>query len=81
MAEAAGVDLLELYLAAQITDIRDVHLFGERSAAEGCTAVLLPPALTQSGQVMMAQTWDLSPQDKNFIIAVERRPSGQRRSG
>jgi isopenicillin-N N-acyltransferase-like protein len=81
IARAAGVDAAELYTAANMTDVRDVLAYGrEVSAAsppadaEGCTALLLPATWTASGADVAAQTWDLNPQDLEYVVAIHRLP-------
>jgi isopenicillin-N N-acyltransferase-like protein len=74
-AEAAGLDPAALYTAGNMTDVRDILLLPARADAEGCSAVLLPPALTAGREVIAAQTWDLNPGDLEFVVAVHRRPA------
>ncbi len=86
IARGAGVDAAELYAAANMTDMRDALAYAEHvgSAAqvphgvpadgEGCSTVLLPGAWTASGQQLVAQTWDLNPQDLDYVVAIHRRP-------
>lgn len=83
MAAAAGVDAVELFTAANMTDMRDVLALGVEAKgvripadAEGCSAVLVPHAWTADGQTIGAQTWDLNPQDLDFVVAVRRIPLG-----
>jgi isopenicillin-N N-acyltransferase-like protein len=81
-AEGAGLAPEALFAAANYTDLRDCLTWpqGGRAAAdaEGCTAVLLPPAATRDGEVIAAQTWDLNPSDLDFVVAVHRRPADGR---
>ena len=82
IAEGAGVDAVELYTAANMTDMRDVLALGAETPgrrgpladAEGCTAALLPAAFVASRQVIAAQTWDLNPEDLDFVVAIRRAP-------
>lgn len=81
-AHGAGVDPATLYLASNMTDIRDVLLAKLRQAApaseaEGCSALVVPAERSASGQLLAAQTWDLNPQDVEDIIAIHRRPHSQ----
>jgi isopenicillin-N N-acyltransferase like protein len=76
LAEAAGVDAVDLYTTGNMTDIRDILLLNKMSAeAEGCTTALLPAAHTTTGQVIAAQTWDLNPTDLDYVVAIHRQPS------
>ena len=76
IAEAAGVDAGELYAVANMTDVRDIVLLSAGSPAgdEGCSAIMLPPAFCAASEVIAGQTWDLNPQDLDYIVAVHRRP-------
>lgn len=81
IATGAGVDPVDLYATTQMTDMRDVVLLGETAPsanipadAEGCTAVLVPPAYSSNGHAWAGQTWDLNPQDVDFVVGVHRRP-------
>ncbi len=77
IARAAGVDPGELYTAANMTDVRDVLALGHPPAgadAEGCSALLLPGGMTADGLAIGAQTWDLNPQDLDYVVAIQRIP-------
>lgn len=75
IAEAAGVSSDALYGATNMTDVRDVLLLPSSKSDEGCTSLLVPPALSSSGEVIVGQTWDLNPTDLDFVVAVHRRPT------
>lgn len=74
IAEAAGIDAAALYAAANMTDVRDVLLLPSSPDREGCTSLLVPALLTAEGRVIAAQTWDLNPDDLEFVVAVHRVP-------
>lgn len=83
IAGGAGVDPAELYAAANMTDMRDVLAFSREvrspgqslpADAEGCSTVLLPGNWTADGQVLVSQTWDLNPQDLDYVVAIHRLP-------
>lgn len=82
VARASGVDPVHLFAAANLTDLRDVALFGpERlihaspgAEGEGCTAFALPPVLCRDGRQIIGQTWDLNPPDIDFVIGLHRLP-------
>src|SRR5688572_22731214 len=63
IAEAVGIEPHVLYAVTNMTDVRDVVLLPAPDADEGCTAVLVPPGLCSSGQILVGQTWDLNPAD------------------
>ncbi len=75
IAEAAGVDLAELYATTNMTDVRDIVLMPAPAAErEGCSALMVPPPLAREGGVIAAQTWDLNPTDIDYVVAVHRLP-------
>jgi isopenicillin-N N-acyltransferase-like protein len=82
MCEAAGVDVIALFTAANMTDVRDVLLLsgdGPRRqqpdpAEEGCTAVLIPSDRASGGRTLVGQTWDLNIGDLDFVVALHRVP-------
>jgi isopenicillin-N N-acyltransferase-like protein len=75
IARAAGVSPEALYGSTNMTDVRDVLLLPSSRSDEGCTSLLVPPALSSSRQVLVGQTWDLNPTDLDFVVAVHRRPT------
>lgn len=76
IAEAAGIPEATLFAVTNMTDVRDLLLYGPPEADEGCTACLLPPALTSRHRILAAQTWDLNPSDLDYVVALRRRPTG-----
>ena len=80
MAEGARVDATSLWGTTNMTDIRDVVLFGQQeklvgdAAEEGCTALVLPKGKTHSEEIIGAQTWDLNPGDIDYVVAIHRLP-------
>lgn len=74
VAEGAGVDAADLYSTTNMTDVRDVVILPP-SSDEGCSALVVPPSLTKHGVVLAGQTWDLNPQDLDYILAIHRKPS------
>nr|MBV6629502.1 hypothetical protein [Oceanococcus sp. HetDA_MAG_MS8] len=81
IAQGAKVDSVALYAATQMTDMRDVVLLGEQAPghdfaadAEGCTSIMVPPTYSRHGHAWAGQTWDLNPQDVDFVVGVQRRP-------
>lgn len=82
IAEGAAVDPLELYTVANMTDMRDVVLLGassgpplSKTSAEGCSSLLVPPAFVSAGEPLAGQTWDLNPEDVDYVVAVHRKPT------
>lgn len=75
LAEAAGIDAVDLYTTGNMTDIRDILALPAVADAEGCTTALVPGSHTADGAVIAAQTWDLNPTDLDFVVAVHRQPS------
>lgn len=87
IAAGAGVDAGELYTAANMTDVRDVLAFDRpvdagqapRSLpadAEGCSVALVAAARGDGGQAVVGQTWDLNPQDLDYVVAFHRLADG-----
>ncbi len=74
IAEAAGVDPKDLYTAANYTDMRDAVILAGTSDNEGCSSVLLPKSSTTGTTILAGQTWDLNPQDIDYVLAVHRVP-------
>lgn len=77
IAEGCGIDPVRLFTTANMTDIRDIILLaGDAPPAEdeGCTAALLPPAITAHKRSLQGQTWDLNGPDVNYVIALHRLP-------
>jgi len=81
VAEGAGVDAVDLYAIANMTDVRDVVLYhfgvgAPHRADEGCSAIMLPGGATASGRPLIGQTWDLNPGDLDYVVGVRRIPEG-----
>ena len=74
LAAAANVAPDTLYAAANYTDMRDAVILAGDADAEGCSSVLLPKPKTENGQIIAGQTWDLNPQDIDYVVAVHRVP-------
>ena len=70
-ARGAGVDAALLYAIVNLTDVRDLACIPAQTDAEGCTAVMVPPA---RGACLAGQTWDLSAADVDCVVGVHRRP-------
>ncbi len=77
-AAAAGVDPVELYIAGNLTDVREVVSMPlaprPDPGREGCSTALVPASHSADGAVIAAQTWDLNPTDLDFVVALHRRP-------
>ncbi len=74
IAEAAGLDPVELFTATNMTDMRDVVLLPWRRGEEGCTSVLVPASHAVGGHALVGQNWDLNPPDVEYIVAIHRKP-------
>ena len=62
-----------------MTDMRDALLLksGDQPPsidAEGCSSLLVPGNLTANGQAIAGQTWDLNPEDIEYVVAIRRQP-------
>jgi len=76
VASAANVDPDDLYTVINYTDVRDAFfLTGNKPDAEGCSAFLVPFEHTMPKYGMLSgQTWDLNPEDVEFVVAVKTIP-------
>jgi len=72
-SRGACVDPVELFVAANYSDMRDVALL--QPGDDGCTSIALPASRTKPGSVLVGQTWDLHPLDVDSVVAVHRRPT------
>ncbi len=85
-ARAAGVDPVELFTAGNMTDMRDAVILagagptrsvgGPSADAEGCSSALIPSSATIARRQLAGQTWDLNPEDLDYVVGVRRRPTG-----
>jgi isopenicillin-N N-acyltransferase-like protein len=80
IAEAAGIEATLLYAATNMTDVRDVIAYGAGAddiplaQQDGCSSLLVPASRARGGELLAAQTWDLNPQDVDFVVAIHRKP-------
>ena len=79
IAEGAHVDPVDLYIATNMTDMRDALILSKPGHpsppdAEGCSAILVPASKTADGLSIAGQTWDLNPPDIEYVVAIHRRP-------
>lgn len=77
IAEGANIDPVQLFTTANMTDVRDILILPddvETIEDEGCTAALVPPAMTREGASLQGQTWDLNGPDVDYVIALHRVP-------
>ena len=75
IAHASGIDPTKLYVATNMTDIRDILVLPQHTDAEGCSSLLVPGTLSADGYPISGQTWDLNPPDIDYVVAVHRKPS------
>lgn len=77
IAEGAGLDPVQLFTTANMTDIRDIIAYPDDPIVvedEGCTAAFLPPPITAGGNALQGQTWDLNGPDVEYVIALHQLP-------
>ncbi len=75
IARAAGVDPVDLYTTTNYTDVRDAYMLaGNSPDAEGCTALMIPPEQTTNNTLLAGQTWDMNPEDIDYVVAVNSQP-------
>ena len=74
IASGADIDPVRLYIATNMTDIRDILVLPQKADAEGCSSLLIPSNLSADGHPISGQTWDLNPPDIDYVVAIHRRP-------
>ncbi|MDP0563097.1 MAG: C45 family autoproteolytic acyltransferase/hydrolase [Candidatus Endonucleobacter sp. (ex Gigantidas childressi)] len=75
IARAAGVDAADLYTVSNYTDIRDAYMLtGSQPDSEGCSAVMIPATHTLDNTILAGQTWDLNPEDIDYVVAIHTKP-------
>ena len=74
IADATGIDPVRLYIATNMTDIRDILVLPQSTDSEGCSSLLIPGSLSADGEPISGQTWDLNPPDIDYVVAVHRKP-------
>lgn len=78
IAEGSNVDSASLFVATGYTDLRDAYMLaGDKPDSEGCTAVMIPKSQTKDGSLIGAQTWDLNPNDLDYVVAIQACPKNQ----
>ena len=76
IASAAGVDPADLYTITNYTDVRDAYMLtGSSPDAEGCSALMIPANRTSNNNILAGQTWDLNPEDIDYVVAVLAQPN------
>ncbi len=75
IAAAAKVDPADLYTITNYTDVRDAFMLsGNKPDAEGCTAIMVPAHHTKNNRILAGQTWDLNPEDIDYVVAIQAIP-------
>ena len=83
MADATGLSLAELVINNGFTDFIDVvyNLGAEREptiapplVADNCTAFMVPPSRSASGQAFLGQTWDMHASATPYVILIHGQP-------
>ncbi len=81
IAEGAKVDILELFVASNITDMRDSLFLQDPSGPrldptldEGCTSIMASQTQVKNGYNIAGQTWDLHSDNVNHVVAIYRNP-------
>ncbi|MDD7804039.1 MAG: C45 family autoproteolytic acyltransferase/hydrolase [Endozoicomonas sp. (ex Botrylloides leachii)] len=75
IAKAAGVKPEHLYTSTNYTDIRDAYMLaGSTPDAEGCSALMIPASHSKHRRVLAGQTWDLNPEDIDYVVAIKANP-------
>ena len=87
IARAADLSIEKLLVANGLTDYRDYVLFEASGAGGGpsqsagghsgeCSAFLVPASRAAGARPIVGQTWDMPPDQLEFIVVVHRKPSG-----
>ncbi len=71
VSETTGLSMPQLILLNGFTDVIDAV----KGAGGGCTAVAIPPELSESGNALLAQTWDMRSGTEPFTRVVHRQPA------
>ena len=83
IARGAGLRPEELLVGNGLTDMRDFALlctFGPDHPSPGdtgeCSALLVPPVCSGEAGAVVAQTWDMNVDARDYIVVVHRKVSG-----
>ena len=83
MADATGLSLAELVISNGFTDFIDVvYNLGDITVpamapplvADNCTAFMVPPGRSASGQTFLGQTWDMHASATPYVILIHGQP-------
>jgi isopenicillin-N N-acyltransferase like protein len=75
VAAAAGLTVPEMVIGNGWTDYVDLLRQRGAAAAHGCTSVAFWGERAAGGLTYVAQTWDMSPSARPYLVLVRRRPS------
>lgn len=81
LAAAAGLSVAEAILVSGYTDVLDVvrSRDGGASVEDNCTAVMVPPSLSDEG-ALFSQTWDMNASATSHVIMLKLTPTGSARA-
>ena len=49
-------------------------LTGNGPDAEGCSALMIPASHSSENSILAGQTWDLNPEDIDYVVALQAQP-------
>lgn len=75
IAHAANLSPQQCYVMQGLTDLRDIMAFGDPPDGEGCSSLILGADRTNTGAMLLAQSWDLQTNNMPFVRLVHRKPT------
>jgi isopenicillin-N N-acyltransferase-like protein len=76
IARGARLTPAQVYVLHGLTDLRDLLGFGPASADSGCSSFIIGRDRTETGRLLLGQTWDLQTDNLPYVVLVHRRPTG-----
>jgi len=74
MSEGSGLSMQEIYIMQGLTDFRDFLTWGQLPDGLGCTSMIVSRERSASGQLILAQNWDLMTSNMPYVCFVKRKP-------
>ncbi len=75
IAEGAGLSMEQILALNGLTDLRDWLAWGgDEDSLGGCSAFVTQADMTQDGEMICGQTWDLATNNMPYVIGVHRQP-------
>lgn len=74
ISEGSNITMAELYILQGLTDFRDFLSWGKTPDGLGCTSLIITRERSHSGQLILAQNWDLQTSNMPYVCFVKRKP-------